>query len=32
MYYEIEWYEEKADRFRRVFEARDIPALWRAMH
>ena len=32
MYYEIEWFEENAGRFRRVFRAKDIPALWRAVH
>ena len=32
MYYEIEWYEGKADRFRRVFQAKDIPVLWRAVN
>ena len=32
MYYEMEWYEENTGSFRRVFRARDIPALWRAVH
>ena len=32
MYYEIERFEENTDRFRRVFRAKDIPALWRAVH
>ena len=32
MYYEMEWCEEKVNRFQRVFQARDIPALWRAVN
>lgn len=32
MYYEMEWYEEKTNRFQRVFQAKDVPALWRAVH
>ncbi len=32
MYYEMEWCEEEVNRFQRVFQARDIPALWRAVN
>ena len=32
MYYKMEWYEENTDCFWRVFRAKDIPALWRAVH
>ena len=31
MYYEVEWIEEENLRFRRVFRAKDLPALWTAI-
>lgn len=31
MYYEVKWIEEKDHRLRRVFQAKDLPALWTAI-
>ena len=32
MYYKLEWYEENTNYFQRVFQAKDVPTLWRAVH
>jgi len=31
MYYEVDWIEEENYRFKRVFRAKDLPALWIAI-
>ena len=32
MYYKLEWYEKDTNHFQRVFQAKDVPTLWRAVH
>ena len=32
MYYKLEWDEKNMDHFQRVFQAMDVPSLWRAIH
>ena len=32
MYYKLEWNEENTNHFQRVFRAKDVPTLWRAVH
>ena len=32
MYYKLEWKEESTNHFQRVFQAKDVPTLWRAVH
>lgn len=32
MYYKLEWNEENTDHFQRVFQAKDVPTLWKAVH
>ena len=32
MYYKLEWHEEDTNHFQRVFQAKDVPTLWRAVH
>lgn len=31
MYFEVDWIEEEDHRIRRVFRAKDLPALWAAI-
>ena len=32
MYYKLEWNEENMNHFQRVFQAKDVPTLWKAVH
>ena len=32
MYYKLEWNEENTNHFQRVFQAKDVPTLWKAIH
>ena len=32
MYYKLEWHEEDTNHFQRVFQAKDVPTFWRAVH
>lgn len=32
MYYKLEWNEENTNHYQRVFQAKDVPTLWRAVH
>ena len=32
MYYKLEWNEENTNHFQRVFRAKDVPTLWKAVH
>ena len=32
MYYKLEWNEENTNHFQRVFQAKDVPTLWKAVH
>ena len=32
MYYKLEWHEEDTNHFQRVFQVKDVPTLWRAVH
>ena len=32
MYYRLEWYEENTNHFQRVFQAKDVPTLYKAVH
>lgn len=32
MYYKLEWYEENTNHFQRVFQAKDVATLWKAVH
>ena len=32
MYYKLEWHEEGTNHFQRVFQAKDVPTLWKAVH
>ncbi len=32
MYYRLEWNEEDTKHFQRVFQAKDMPTLWKAIH
>ena len=32
MFYKLEWHEEDTNHFQRVFQAKDVPTLWRAVH
>ena len=31
MYFEVDWIEDEDDSFRRIFRAKDLPALWTAI-
>lgn len=31
MYYKLEWNEENRNYFQRVFQAKDVPTLWKAV-
>ena len=31
MYYKLEWNEENTNHFQRVFQAKDVPTLWKAV-
>lgn len=31
MYFELEWSEKETNRLKRVFHAKDLPALWKAV-
>ena len=31
MYYKLEWNEENTNHFQRVFQAKDLPTLWKAV-
>ena len=32
MYYKLEWNEENTNHFQRVFQAKDVATLWKAVH
>lgn len=32
MYYKLEWDEKNANHFQRVFQAKDVSSLWRALN
>ena len=32
MYYKLEWNEENTNHFQRVFKAKDVPSLYKAVH